>query len=31
MDQQGELQWDLRQNAWRLNDVIDWKGTPGVN
>lgn len=31
VDQQGELQWDLRQNAWRLNDVIDWKGTPGVN
>ena len=31
MDQQGELQWDLRQNAWRLVDVIDWKGTPGVN
>jgi len=31
LDQQGELQWDLRQNAWRLNDVIDWKGTPGVN
>jgi hypothetical protein len=31
MDQQGELQWDLRQNAWRLVDVIDWKGTQGVN
>jgi hypothetical protein len=31
LDQQGELQWDLRQNAWKLNDVIDWKGTPAVN
>lgn len=31
VDQQGELQWDLRQNPWRLNDVIDWKGTTGLN
>ena len=31
MDQQGELQWDLRENPWKLVDVIDWKGTPGVN
>jgi hypothetical protein len=31
LDQQGELQWDLRQNAWRLSDIIDWKGTSGVN
>lgn len=31
LDKQGELQWDLNQNAWRLSDLIDWKGTPGVN
>jgi hypothetical protein len=31
VDKQGELQWDLNQNSWRLVDVIDWKGTPGVN
>jgi hypothetical protein len=31
LDKQGELQWDLNQNAWKLVDVLDWKGTPGVN
>jgi len=31
LDKQGELQWDLAQNSWRLVDLIDWKGTPGVN
>jgi hypothetical protein len=31
LDKQGELQWDLNQNAWRLVDLIDWKGTAGVN
>jgi len=31
LDKQGELQWDLNQNAWRLSDLIDWKGTAGVN
>jgi len=25
------LQIDLNQNAWKLVDVLDWKGTPGVN
>jgi hypothetical protein len=30
-DKQGELQWDLNQNAWRLSGLIDWKGTQGVN
>src|SRR6478752_3532237 len=25
VDKQGELQWDLRENAWRLSDIIDWK------
>ena len=31
LDKEGQLQWDLNQNAWRLVDIIDWKGTPGVN
>jgi hypothetical protein len=31
VDKQGELQWDLNQNPWRLSDIIDWKGTAGVN
>lgn len=31
LDQQGELQWDLNQNPWRLSAIIDWKGTPGLN
>lgn len=31
IDDKGDLQWDLRQNAWKLVDIIDWKGTPGVN
>lgn len=31
IDKQGQLQIQLNQNAWKLVDVIDWKGTPGVN
>jgi hypothetical protein len=31
IDKQGQLQIDLRENAWKLVDVLDWKGTPGVN
>jgi hypothetical protein len=31
LNKQGELQLDLNQNAWRLVDLIDWKGTAGVN
>jgi hypothetical protein len=31
LDSQGELQWDLRENAWKLVDILDWAGTPGVN
>jgi hypothetical protein len=31
IDSQGELQWDLRDNPWKLVDVLDWQGTPGVN
>jgi hypothetical protein len=31
IDKQGQLQIELNQNAWNLVDVLDWKGTPGVN
>jgi hypothetical protein len=31
VDKQGQLQIELNQNAWTLVDVLDWKGTPGVN
>jgi len=31
IDKEGQLQVDLNQNAWKLLDVIDWRGTPGVN
>jgi hypothetical protein len=31
INKEGKPQWDLNQNAWDLRDVIDWKGTPGVN
>jgi hypothetical protein len=31
IDKEGQLQIQLNQNAWRLADVIDWKGTQGVN
>jgi hypothetical protein len=31
IDKQGQLQVDLSQNPWRLADVLDWKGTPGLN
>jgi hypothetical protein len=31
IDKQGQLQIDLNQNAWKLVDVLDWKGTAGVN
>jgi len=27
IDSQGKLQLDLRQNPWRLSDLIDWKGS----
>jgi hypothetical protein len=27
INKDGELQLDLNQNPWRLNNVIDWKGT----
>ena len=31
IDKQGQLQIDLTQNAWKPVDVLDWKGTSGVN
>ena len=31
IDKQGQIQIELRENAWNLIDVLDWKGTPGVN
>ena len=31
IDKQGELQMNLVGNPWNLVDIIDWKGTPGVN
>lgn len=27
VNREGELQWELNQNAWRLNGIIDWKGS----
>jgi hypothetical protein len=31
IDADGQLSLDLRQNAWRLGNIIDWKGTSGEN
>lgn len=31
IDKEGQLQFELNQNAWKLVDILDWKGTPGVN
>jgi len=31
IDKEGQLQIELNQNPWKLVDVIDWKGTAGVN
>ena len=31
LDKQGELQFNLVGFPWQLVDIIDWKGTPGVN
>ncbi len=31
IDKEGHLQIELNQNAWKLIDVLDWSGTPGVN
>jgi hypothetical protein len=29
INEDGELAINLNQNAWRLGNIIDWKGTPG--
>ena len=31
IDKQGELQMNLVGNPWNMVDVLDWKGTSGVN
>lgn len=31
LNKEGELQWELNQNPWRLAGIIDWQGTPGEN
>lgn len=31
VDKEGQLQFELRENAWKLVDILDWKGTAGVN
>lgn len=31
VDKEGQLQIQLRENPWKLVDIIDWRGTPGVN
>jgi hypothetical protein len=31
IDKQGELQYNLVGFPWQLVDIIDWKGTPGIN
>lgn len=31
IDKEGKVQFDLNQNSWKLTDVLDWKGTPGVD
>jgi hypothetical protein len=31
LNSEGQLSFELNQNPWKLVDVIDWKGTAGVN
>jgi hypothetical protein len=31
INKEGKLEWDLNKNPWNLVDIIDWKGTTGVN
>lgn len=31
LNAQGQLTFELNQNPWKLVDIIDWKGTAGVN
>ena len=28
LDKEGQSKFELTQNAWKLMDLIDWKGTP---
>jgi len=25
VNNEGELQWELNQNSWKLNNIIEWK------
>jgi hypothetical protein len=29
LNKEGDLQWELTQNPWRLAGIVDWSGTPG--
>jgi hypothetical protein len=31
IDKDGQLQIEANQNPWKLVDILDWKGTAGVN
>jgi hypothetical protein len=31
INKDGEPQFDLNQNPWKLTNIIDWQGTPGTN
>jgi hypothetical protein len=31
LDKEGELQWDLLQDSWRLSALLDWRGAAGLN
>src|ERR1700676_3593912 len=31
INKQGELEMNLVGNSWKLVDILDWSGTPGVN
>ena len=31
INKQGQLEWNLVGNPWKLVAIIDWKGTPSVN
>ncbi len=31
IDKEGQLQIELRQNAWRLSGILDWPGSKGEN
>jgi len=31
LDEQGQVRFDLAGNPYRLQSIVDWKGTPGAN